>query len=110
MAYDENLAERLREQLLGYVNHIQEKKMFGGLCFLYNGKMCVGIVKDELMARVVSEKFSSILEEPYVREMDFTKKPLKNFIYVEKGGFRTDPQLKKWIELGIEHAKEASKS
>ena len=75
MAYNENLANRLREAFLPYENQVLEKNMFGGLTFMYKGKMCCGIVKDELMVRVIDEKLEDVLERPYVRPMDFTKRP-----------------------------------
>ena len=105
MAYNEQLATRIREQLKLYKEEFTEKKMFGGLSFLYKGKMTVGIVKDELAVRVVSEKMAGELAKPQVRPMDFTKRPLKEFIYVAPPGFETETQLLHFIELGLEHAK-----
>ncbi|NNC71180.1 MAG: TfoX/Sxy family protein [Flavobacteriaceae bacterium] len=102
MAYNEALAENIREHLVNYGDHIIEKKMFGGICFLYKGKMSIGIVKNELAVRVVSHKMEGELEKHNVRPMDFTKKPMKEFIYVELENERNLPY---WIELGIEHAK-----
>ncbi|MGI9547608.1 MAG: TfoX/Sxy family protein [Flavobacteriaceae bacterium] len=84
---------------------IQLKKMFGGLAFLYRGKMTVGIIKDELAVRVVSERMKEVLEREEVRRMDFTKKPMKEFIYVSPVGFQNEEELMYWIELGLEHAK-----
>ncbi len=105
MAFNERLANRIREQLTFFPENFTEKKMFGGICFLYEGKMTVGIVKDDLMVRVVSEKMEENLAKDYVRPMDFTKKPMKEFIYVSAEGFETEHQLLLWIELGLEHAK-----
>ncbi len=103
MSYNENIANRLREALLPNQNDVEEKNMFGGLTFMYKGKMCCGIVKDELMVRVIESKLSDVLEQNYVRPMDFTKRPMKGFIFVEEGGFKTNQDLQKWVELGIEH-------
>ena len=103
MAYNENLANRLREAFLPYQNDVIEKNMFGGLTFMYRGKMSCGIVKDELMVRVIDSKLEEVLEQPYVREMDFTKRPMKGFIFVEEEAFKTDADLKNWVEMGIEH-------
>lgn len=103
MAFNENLAIRLREVLLPYQNNVEEKNMFGGIAFMYRGKMSCGIVKDELMVRVVDEKIEEVLEQPYVREMDFTKRPMKGFVFVEQDAFKSDFDLKKFVELGIEH-------
>ena len=103
MAFNENLANRLREAFLPYQNEVVEKNMFGGLTFMYKGKMCCGIVKDELMTRVVDEKLEDILEQPYARPMDFTKRPMKGFIFVEEEAFKSNIDLTTWVELGIEH-------
>lgn len=105
MAYDELLANRIREATKLFKEDFTEKKMFGGLSFLYQGKMTVGIVKDELAVRVVGDKEQAILQLPYARPMDFTKRPMKEFVYVSKEGFETETQLNEWIELGLEHAK-----
>ena len=105
MAYDEQLASRIRTQLKMFEESFTEKKMFGGLSFLYGGKMTVGIVKDELAVRVVASKMETELEKEEVRPMDFTKRPLKEFIYVAKDGFQSEAQLHHYIELGLEHAK-----
>jgi len=103
MPYNENLANRLREAFLPYQNEVVEKNMFGGLTFMYKGKMSCGIVKDELMVRVIEFKLPIILEQNYVRPMDFTKRAMKGFIFVEEAGFKTTQELKNWVELGVEH-------
>ncbi len=102
MAYNEVLADKLREHLVIYGDAIEEKKMFGGVCFLYRGKMSVGIVKNDLAVRVVADKMDAELEKYNVRPMDFTKRPMKEFIYVE---LEDERNLLYWVELGIEHAK-----
>jgi hypothetical protein len=98
MAYDEGAAARLREIFAGQAG-IVEKKMFGGLAFMYRGHMCCGIVGDVLMARVGPEAYEETLQRRDVREMDFTGKPLRGFVYVESGGFAEDSQLKEWVRL-----------
>ena len=107
MAYNKELAQRIRQHMKAH-EHATEKKMFGGLCFLYKKKMSVGIVGDQLMARVVSEKFEQTLNQDHVKEMDFTGKAMKGFVYVEAPGFETEQQLAEWVELGIEHAERAA--
>ncbi len=102
MPYNENLANRIREHLLIYQDDILEKKMFGGLSFLFKGKMSVGIVGDDLAVRVVPSKMDEELEKHNVRPMDFTNKPMKEFIYVEIQDMKRLPY---WIGLGIEYAK-----
>jgi len=105
MAYNEEIAIRIREQLKLFPEQFTEKKMFGGLSFLFNGKMTVGIVKDELAVRVVSSKMDIELANSTVRPMDFTKRPIKEFIYVTQDGFKTEKNLLHYIDLGLEHAK-----
>lgn len=105
MAYNEQLANRIREQLKLFPEAFTEKKMFGGLTFLYQGKMTVGIVKEELAVRIVSDKMDTELTKDFARPMDFTKRPMKEFVYVANEGFKTEEQLLHYIELGLEHAK-----
>ena len=105
MAFDQQLANRIREQLKLYSEDFTEKIMFGGLSFLYQGKMTVGIIKDELVVRIVTDKMESELVKTFVRPMDFTKRPMKEFVYVSPKGFITETQLLHYIELGLEHAK-----
>ena len=83
MAYNEKLADRIREQLLIYHNDITEKKMFGGVSFLYKGKMSVGVIGNDMVVRVIAPKMESELEKHNVRPMDFTKKPMKEIVKVE---------------------------
>ncbi|MEQ8474534.1 MAG: TfoX/Sxy family protein [Marinoscillum sp.] len=105
MAYNEELAERIRQALPHEeLPHFTEKKMFGGIAFMYKNKMSVGVVKDDLMVRVVTPKMDGVLSKPYVKEMDFTKRPMKEFIFVTPGGFDDLKSMQEWIKLGIEHA------
>lgn len=104
MAYNEELATRLRQHLAPYGDHITEKKMFGGMCYLYKGKMSVGIVKDDLCVRAISPKDQEELKKEHVRPMDFTGKPMKEFFYVSPDGFQSETDLAYWVNLGIEHA------
>lgn len=100
MAYDEGLAERIRS-LWCERHDIEEKKMFGGLCFLVGGHMVAGIVGEELMLRVGPAAYEEALARPHVREMDFTKRPLKGFVYVSPAGFDEDDALEAWLALGL---------
>jgi len=93
MAFNEQLAIRIREQLKLFPEVFTEKRMFGGLTFLYKGKMTIGIVKEELAVRIIASKINTELKNKYVRPMDFTKKPMKEFIYVSQDGFKTEYQL-----------------
>lgn len=100
MPYDEGLAQRLRETYHGTPNVI-EKKMFGGLAFMVDGHMSCGIVKDTLMARVGPEQYREALDKPHAREMDFTGRSLKGFVYVAPEGFASDADLAEWVELSL---------
>lgn len=105
MAYNEEIASRIRHALAIFPDNFTEKKMFGGVAFLYSGKMTVGPVKNDLMVRVISDKMPDVLAQEFVRPMDFTGKPMKEFVFVSPEGFKTEEQLQNWIELGLEHAK-----
>lgn len=107
MAYDEGLAQRIREifeQQDNIAIEIAEKKMFGGLAFMLAGNMCVGVVNDTLMARVGPEQYQDALHLPHAREMDFTGKPLKGFIYVDAEGIADDSDLQEWMTRCIAFA------
>ena len=104
MAYDEKVAERLSKVFAGNKD-VVEKKMFGGIAYMYKDHMCVGIIDDMLMVRVGPEKYESALSEKYVKPMDFTGRPMKGYIYVEPPGFKTEKNLIKWINLGIDFVK-----
>lgn len=114
MAYNEELEKRLDFALRLFpkdiTKHITKKKMFGGLAVLLKGKMTVGIIKNDLMVRVVAGKMSRLLEMDVVRPMDFAKRPMKEFIYVSSAGYESGEQLQHWIELGIEHAQNRLKT
>ncbi len=101
----EELIKRLQMATKPWERQITGKKMFGGYCILYKGKMCVGETKGRLMVRVVANKMDAVLKMPFVKPMDFTGKPMKEFIFVSEKGFDTEEKLQEWVELGIEHAK-----
>ena len=101
MAYDEGLSQRIRE-LLTDAPAVDEKKMFGGLAFMVNGNMAVGVTGSELMVRVGADNYESALAEPHVRPMDFTGKPLRGFVYVDAKGYETDAGLEKWVSRAVD--------
>jgi hypothetical protein len=103
MAYDEDLADRVREALPGDAD-VTEHKMFGGLAFLLNGHMFAGIVGNELMVRLGHEAAQRALERDHVREMDFTGRPMKNMIFVQPAGLH-GPALGQWITAATGHAR-----
>lgn len=96
MAFDPGLAQRVRE-VLGERPGLTERKMFGGLAFLLHGKMFVGINASTLMARVGAERHQDALAQPHVREMDFTGRPMKGYVYVEPSGLEKDRALADWV-------------
>lgn len=96
MAYDEGLAERLRDQFRGQMG-IEEKKMFGGLCFMVANHMCLGVMGETVMARVGPEKYEECLQKPHAREMDFTGRAMKGMIYVSPDGLQEEDDLAYWV-------------
>ncbi len=96
MAYDEGLTQRIREHLAEY-GDVTERKMFGGLAFMVAGNMCCGVLQDQLMARVGKEYYAQALSAPHAREMDFTGRSLKGFVYVAAAGIEDDAELAGWI-------------
>ena len=98
MAFDEGVAQRLREAIEDRPD-IVEKRMFGGIAFMHSGNMCCGVVGDVLMARVGPDAYADALTRPNAREMDFTGRGLKGFVYVDPPGFDEDGQLSEWIDL-----------
>jgi len=105
MAYDEKLADRVREIIAETHKNIEEKKMFGGLCFMVNDKMCVGVEKERLMLRIDPEKYEEVIEKEGCAPMDFTGKPMKGFVFVDKEVLRTKKQLQYWMDLALEYNK-----
>jgi hypothetical protein len=98
MAFDQGLAERLRD-LLGARPGVTEKKMFGGLAFMLNGHMAIGIAGDRLMARIGPDAYQEALGRPHVKEMDFTGKPMKGYVFVSPEGIESDAALEAWAGM-----------
>jgi TfoX/Sxy family transcriptional regulator of competence genes len=99
MPYDTKLAGRVRA-ILAERGGVVEKKMFGGLAYMLDGKMFCGIVKDELMVRVGPSAYAAALSRPHVRPMDFTGKPMTGFVFVGSGGTRTAAAISDWASQG----------
>lgn len=104
MAYNEHLGHRIAQILADKEVEFSEKKMFGGLGFMLNDKMCFGVVKDELMLRVLDNRYEDVLSMPHARPMDFTGRPMTGFVFIENEGFASDGQLERWLDMGIEFA------
>jgi len=102
MAYDEKLAGRVRTVLAG-TRSLTEKKMFGGLAFMVRGHMCCGVEKDRLMVRVGPEQYETTLKRTHAREMDFTGRPLRGFVYVLPTGIKRQESLRQWIDMGLSY-------
>jgi TfoX/Sxy family transcriptional regulator of competence genes len=103
MAYDEDLGERVREELQADPA-LSERTMFGGLCFMLHGNMCAGVVGERLMLRLGQAAAEAALREPHVSPMDFTGRPMKGMVYVEPEGL-DDPALVRWVEQAAAHAR-----
>ena len=103
MTYDEKLADRVR-RVIARRERVTERKMFGGLAFLLGGRMCCGVLNDELVVRVGPARYKEALAQPHVRQMDFTGKPLTGFVYVAPPRFRSKQALFKWVGRGVEFA------
>ena len=103
MAYNEDLADRVRVSLAGH-RGIAEKKMFGGLSFMLGGNMCCGVVKDDLVVRVGPDGYEDALAEQHARPMDFTGRSLRGMVYIGAEGLQTDKALAKWVMLGVAFA------
>lgn len=102
MAYDETLAARIREVLVGTPG-VSERKMFGGLAFMLDGHMCCGVVGSDLMVRLGVEGAGAALEDPHVRPMDFTGRPLATMVYVDGDGLGGS-SLGRWVGKATDFA------
>jgi TfoX/Sxy family transcriptional regulator of competence genes len=110
MAYNEILAGRIANILTLKNVSFEEKKMFGGVAFMVEDKMCVGVIKDNLMVRIDPDDQEEALELPGCREMDFAKRPMKGYVYVEDHAIEKDNQLELWINKALEYNPKAKKS
>lgn len=109
MAYNESLANRIREAL-STLSNVEEKEMMGGLTFMVNDKMCVGIIKDELMCRIDPDFHETAVEIPGCRTMDFTKRPMKGYIMVDENAMKSKKDFDYWINLSLEFNSKAKSS
>ncbi|HEX5652655.1 MAG TPA: TfoX/Sxy family protein [Chitinophagaceae bacterium] len=110
MAYNEKLADRVRELIAREHKNIEEKKMFGGLCFMVNDKMCVGVEKERLMVRLDPSKYEEVIEKEGCQPMDFTGKIMKGFVFVDLAALNTKKKLEYWVNLAMEYNKFAKAS
>ncbi len=109
MAFDEKLVDRIRETLVD-LPKVEEKYMFGGVCFMVNGKMCIGVVKDEMMCRINPTMDEIVLEKTGCRQMDFTGKPMKGYVFISEEGMKTRKAFEYWVSLCLEFNSKAKAS
>ena len=108
MAYDELLADRIRNTLADKKVDAREMKMMGGLCFMLNEKMCCGILFDKiknldlLMARIGEDAATNNMSRKGCHPMDFTGRPMKGYVFVDPEGFDLDEDLEHWIQLCLD--------
>lgn len=110
MAYDEYLQERIEIILNEKSIPFESKKMMGGLCYMIDDKMCVGIVKNDLMARVGKEQYEGLLLKKGARPMDFTKRPMRGYVFVSSEGVDFQEDLEFWINKCLEFNPRAKSS
>lgn len=103
MPYDEKLADRVRAILAGSEQQVDEIKMFSGVCFMVNDKMCAGVQQDHLMVRLNPEIIDAVLEEEGARQMDMNGKVMKSFVLVDTGALTTKKKLEYWIKLALDY-------
>lgn len=110
MAYNEKLANMTRELIALTHKKVEEKAMFGGLCFMVNDKMCVGVEKDRLMVRLDPAVYEEVMEKEGCRPMDFTGKIMKGYVFVDADVLTTRRKLEYWVKLALEYNKIARAS
>jgi TfoX/Sxy family transcriptional regulator of competence genes len=110
MAYDELLADRIRKIFKEKKVVFEEKKMMGGLCYMVDDKMCSGIIQNNLMARIDPDIYEVALKKDGCREMDFTKRPMKGYVYVEPKAIDLDDDLEYWLQLCLDFNPKAKSS
>jgi TfoX/Sxy family transcriptional regulator of competence genes len=102
MAFDERLAKRVRDLFAARGVSVEEKRMMGGLCFMVNGKMCVGIAGTQLMVRLDPAIYEESLRKPGCVPMDFTGRPMRGFVFVNPEGTSSSKSLELWIDVALE--------
>lgn len=113
MAFDDYLAERISRILKSKKIAFEERKMFGGLCYMIDDKMCLGIVKNDFMARVGPDAYEKALAMDGARPMDFTKRPMNGYVFVSPEGVNSEQDLERWIDWCLAYnplAKSSKKS
>ncbi|MGG8497494.1 TfoX/Sxy family protein [Tenacibaculum sp. TC6] len=110
MAYDQFLAERITHFFDTRNIIVTTKKMFGGVCFMVDDKMCVGVVKEEVMARIDPEIYEEALTHKGCSEMNFTGRPMKGYVFLSGEAIDLDQQLYYWLQLALDFNPKAKSS
>jgi TfoX/Sxy family transcriptional regulator of competence genes len=103
MAYNEKIAGKTREIISLAHKNVEEKKMFGGLCFMVNDKMCVGVENNRLMIRLDPARIDEVLQKEGCKPMDFTGKVMKGYVFVDINVLNARRKLEYWINLALEY-------
>jgi TfoX/Sxy family transcriptional regulator of competence genes len=110
MAYNETIADRVREIIAETHDNVEEKRMFGGLCFMVNEKMCIGVESERLMIRLDPNMYDELLEKEGCHPMDFTGRVMKGYVFVDNAVLNTKKKLHFWVRLALEYNKIAKAS
>jgi TfoX/Sxy family transcriptional regulator of competence genes len=108
--YNEKLADRTRELISLTHKKVEEKKMFGGLCFMVNDKMCIGVEQERLMVRLDPAKYDEVMEKDGCKPMDFTGKIMKGYVFVDAEVLNSKKELNYWVQQALEFNKIAKAS
>jgi TfoX/Sxy family transcriptional regulator of competence genes len=103
VAFDQGLADRVRDQLTVRPD-LSERRMFGGIGFMVGGNMAVGVIADELIVRLDPADAERALAEDGVREFDFTGRPMRGWVFVAPERLADDPGLAEWVDAGADFA------
>lgn len=110
MAFDEFLADRIRVALKEKKVRFIEKQMMGGLAFMVDDKMCVGVIKNNMMARIDPDVYEVSITRQNCRPMDFTGKPMKGWIFLEPEAIDMDNDLNEWVQMALDYNPKAKSS
>lgn len=110
MAFNERLADLTREIIAATHKNVEEKRMFGGLCFMVNEKMWVGVEKDRMMVRLYPAVYDEVMEKEGCQPMDFTGRVMKGYVFVDAAVLNTKKKLEYWVSLALAFNKKAKPS
>jgi TfoX/Sxy family transcriptional regulator of competence genes len=110
MSLNEQLADRVRVLLASKGDQIEEKKMFGGLCFMVNDKMCVGVGKGRMMVRLGPDRFNEAVEQPGCMPMMHGGRVMNGYVFVDEVFLNTNKQVKYWVDQALDFNKLAKSS